>query len=72
MGDYKLELVLEAIKEFELDWYNRHPDGKYTQEHWDEYQQEKQEWIDDYALPTEKGAQHGHIKQNEGEGHIPS
>lgn len=48
MGDYKLDLVLEVIKEFELDWYNRHPDGKYVQEHWDEYQQEKREWINEW------------------------
>ena len=45
----RLELVLEAVKEFELEWYHKHPDGKYTQEHWEEYQQEKKEWVDDWC-----------------------
>ena len=49
-----LDLILDAIEAFERDWYAEHPDGKDVEANWDEYQEEKRQYIRDYLRSVEE------------------
>lgn len=51
-----LELVLDAIAEFEFDWYEKHPEGSYTEEHYNEYKAAKFEYVEQYLMDYERAA----------------
>lgn len=51
-----LELVLDAIAEFEFDWYEEHPEGRYTEEHYNEYKAAKFEYVEQYLMDYERAA----------------
>lgn len=50
----KLEVVLDAIEEFEDEWYEKHPEGKYTEEHYEEFREAKKQYIEDYLREYER------------------
>lgn len=52
--EQRLNTMIDAVGEFEREWYRIHPDGKYVAEHWDEYQMEKREFIDEYMRNAEE------------------
>ena len=52
----KLEVILDAIEEFECEWYEKHPEGSYTAIHYQEYRREKQYFVEDYLEEYEREA----------------
>ena len=44
----RFEAILNALEEFELDWYKKHPEGSYTDTHYSEFKAAKLEYLNGY------------------------
>ena len=44
----RLEAVLDALEEFELEWYEKHPEGVYTERYFNEYKEAKLKYVENY------------------------
>ena len=50
----KILLTIDACEEFEQEWYEKHPDGHYTEEHYSEYRDAKREYVREYLKDYER------------------
>lgn len=56
----RLEVTLDAIEEFELEWYEKHPEGSYTETHYNEYRAAKREFVEEYLEDYERELSYAH------------
>ena len=52
----RLEAILDALEEFELEWYEKHPEGIYTDTHYSEFKAAKLEYVEDYMKDYDREA----------------